>query len=91
MILRKQGALNLYEYLNESFSTKYYVETSKLGEKKYYAVHARPLLPYELPGTYNMETPTPAPTPADAKLKCAPADGVMPIPSSNLIFNLPTP
>jgi hypothetical protein len=88
-ILRKQGATNLYEYLKESFSTKYYIETNKLGQKSYYAVYARPLLPYEMPGTFDVETPTPAPI--TAKLKCSPADGVMKIPEPNLIYTLPLP
>ena len=89
LILHKQGALNLYEYLKESFSTKYYVETSRLGEKAYFAVHARPLLPYETPGTFDMKTPTPAP--AASPLKCSPSDGVMEIPKPNLIYNLSIP
>jgi hypothetical protein len=87
LILRKQGALSLYEYLKEAFSTKYYVETGKLGEKAYYAVHARPLLPYELPGTYEVETPETS----NPKLKCAPADGVMTVPTPSLIYTLPIP
>lgn len=84
-------ALALYKFLDESFSTKYYVETDKRGEKKYYAFHARPLLPYEQPGTYSTEIPAPVSASANLKLKCSPSDGVMPIPSPNLIYNLPSP
>lgn len=90
-VLRKQGALNLHEYLQEAFSLKYYVEIGRQGERKYYAVYARPLLPYETPGTYAIKTPTPAPTAVNSKLKCSPADGVMEIPAPNLIYMLPYP
>ncbi len=84
-------AIALYKFLDESFSTKYYVETDKRGEKRYYAFHARPLLPYEQPGTYDTEIPVPVSADANPKLKCSPSDDVMPIPNPNLIYNLPVP
>jgi hypothetical protein len=91
LTLYGQEARALYKFLDESFSTKYYLEVNKLGERNYYAFHARPLLPYEQPGTYDTGIPAPAATPASLKLKCNPSDGVMPVPEPNLIYNLPTP
>ncbi len=85
-ILRKQGAANLYEYLKESFSIKYYVETNRLGEKSYYAAYARPLAPYEIPGKFETEAPAP-----NFKLECLPSDGAAEIPRPHLIYALPIP
>jgi hypothetical protein len=52
------------------------------GNKKYYALFARPLLPYEVLGDYGMsEIPAPGSPEPNFKLTCYPSDGVLPIPS----------
>ena len=81
---------SLYEYLDESFSTHYYVETDKYGGKGYYAFYARPLLPYELPNDDVLVIPDPGlMKTSDTKLKCLPSDGIMSTPPHNLIFSIP--
>ncbi|MBI5954254.1 MAG: hypothetical protein HY865_21570 [Chloroflexi bacterium] len=90
IILEGAAAKSLYEYLDESFSTHFYIETGKSGEKGYYAFYARPLLPYELPNDDRLMIPDPAlAKTSEVKLKCLPSDGVMPTPAHNLIFSIP--
>ncbi len=56
------------------------IEDSKDGVKKYYALFARPLLPYEIPGELYMSTiPAPNSTKPNFNLTCYPSDGILPI------------
>lgn len=85
IILKGKDASLAFNEFDRSFSLdgRYYFQTSPDGEKEYYLVYARPLLPYEVqtsPETYEiMDSPKP-----DFKLKCYPSDGVVPPPTPSI-------
>jgi hypothetical protein len=90
IVLEGAAAKSLYEYLDESFSPRFYAETGRSGEKGYYAFYARPLLPYELPNDDRLVIPDPAlAKTSDIRLKCLLSDGVIATPVHNLIFSIP--
>jgi hypothetical protein len=79
----------LYKFLNNSFSTRYYYEIDKRGERKYYVFYIRPLLPHEIPQDHGMFAMEENITLSNLKLKCHPSDGIISIPAPNLIFSVP--
>jgi hypothetical protein len=81
IILNNNEAKSVYSYLDEVIDLNVFViEDSKVGVKKYYALFARPLLPYEIPGELYMSTiPAPSTTKPNFNLTCYPSDGILPI------------
>ena len=85
IVLNGQDAQLLYDYFGNLIgSDHFFIEDSK-GEKNYYLVFARPLLPYEMPGEYNTGymsiIPMPDTPKPNFKLICYPTDGVLSIPT----------
>ncbi len=84
MILIGDEARLVYSFLGEVESVQVFVIDEPDGTKKYYALLARPLLPYEVLGDYGMsQIPAPDSSKPNFKLTCYPSDGVLPIPTSS--------
>lgn len=79
LVLTGKDADVVYQFLNKSFGEDYYYELKNSGEKIYYVLSARPVLPYELPLDYTSKIPAPGSVKPDFKLTCYPSDGILPI------------
>jgi hypothetical protein len=84
LVLTGRDADVVYHFLNESFGADYYYELKNNGEKIYYVLSARPVLPYELPLDYTSQIPAPGSVKPDFKLTCYPSDGILPIPTPSI-------
>lgn len=84
LVLTGRNANVVYHFLNESFGADYYYELKNNGERVYYVLSARPVLPYELPLGYTSQIPAPGSVKPDFKLTCYPSDGVLPTPTPSL-------
>ena len=81
-ILNGDEARLVYNFLGEVEAVQVFVIDEPDGSKKYYALLARPLLPYEILGDDGMsEIPAPGSPKPSFKLTCHPSDGVLPIPT----------
>jgi hypothetical protein len=82
-ILNGNEARLVYNFLGEVKAVQVFVIDEPDGSKKYYALLARPLLPYEVLGDYGdmSEIPVPDSPKPNFKLTCRPSDGVLPIPT----------
>lgn len=82
IILTGKQAEEAFSKLEHSLNTFLFFEEDSNGEKSYYFVESRPILPYETLGNrYRYEIPDPnAPKPSEP-LGCNNNDGVLPIPS----------
>ena len=82
IILTGKQAEEAFSKLEHSLNTFLFFEEDSNGEKNYYFVESRPILPYETLGNrYRYEIPDPnAPKPSEP-LGCNNNDGVLPIPS----------
>jgi len=84
IIMKGNEALVVYNYLGEVENTQVFALDMPDGNKKYYALFARPLLPYEVLSDYGDLSKIPAPdSPKPSfKLTCYPSDGILSIPES---------
>jgi hypothetical protein len=84
VVLKGDDARSVYGYLGESLGIRIFVEEMQDGTKKYYALSARPLLPYEIPGDDNdlSQIPAPGSPKPNFKLTCYPSDGILSIPAN---------
>lgn len=84
IILDGKEAKSVYTYFGSSMVTRVFEQEMLDGTKEYYALHVRPLLPYELPGEYHRvgQIPAPGSPKPNFKLTCYPSDGVLPTPAS---------
>jgi hypothetical protein len=83
IILDGKEAKSVYTYFENSMTTRVFEQEMSDGTKEYYALHVRPLLPYELPGEYHRvgQIPAPGSPKPNFKLTCYPSDGVLPVPT----------
>ncbi|MBI5352077.1 MAG: hypothetical protein HZB50_05520 [Chloroflexi bacterium] len=81
LVLTDEEAVKVYRFLGGTFGEDIYYELKSNGEKKYFTLFARPVLPYELPGK---QIPAPNSTKPNFKLICYPSDGVLPIPTPSI-------
>ena len=82
VIVNNNEAKTVYNFLDDVEATKVFVVDTADGKKAYYALLARPLLPYEILGDYDIsQLPAPGSPKPNFKLSCYPSDGVLSIPT----------
>ena len=84
IILDGDEAKSVYAYFGNSMVTRVFEQEMPDGTKRYYALHVRPLWPYELPGDYGGMSQIPAPDSPKPNFKLTryPSNGILPIPAN---------
>ncbi len=83
-VLGGEEARMVYKYLEQFYGTAVFYEENIKGEKEYFLVSERPLLPYEQLDDYSSQIAGSDIPKPNFTLTCYPSDGILPIPTPSI-------